>query len=178
MMGVCVINDSTAFSVGFDVCKGLGVVYKFNGYNWTFICGVDGVFTSISMIDDVNGFIAGYDFNGKGRIWKFNGLEYSNAAHPAVESLWDIKIVDAKCSFAVGSNATILRWNGELWTREEIETGYAEKLDEKGILMYVGLAGIPVIAVGFIIFWIKNRKRQSGGQQGLRKKTKIPSGIR
>lgn len=179
IMDVCVINDSTAFSVGFDVCKGLGVVYKFNGCNWNFVCGADGIFASISMIDDLKGFIAGYHSDGKGEIWKFDGLECSYTAHPIVGSLWDIKIVDAKYGFAVGNNATILKWNSESWTREIIDTGSAEKLDEKCILMYVGLASIGVIAVVLIIFCIKKKKEDKveGGKVSP-KKTRNPSGTR
>ncbi|MEM3648694.1 MAG: hypothetical protein QW506_05970 [Thermoproteota archaeon] len=160
MMDVCVINDSMAFSVGFDVCKGLGVVYKFNGYNWSFICGADGVLTSISMIEETKGFITGYESDGKGKIWKFNGLECSNTAHPIVECLWDVKIIDMECGFAVGDNATILKWDGDSWTREIIGEVSAGKNGEECTLTHIILVSISVIAVLFIMFRIKKEKKE------------------
>ncbi|MBO3808283.1 MAG: hypothetical protein FGF50_01625 [Candidatus Brockarchaeota archaeon] len=162
MMDVCAINGSMAFSVGFDVCKGLGVVYKFSGYNWSFICGADGVLTSISMIEETKGFITGYESDGKGKIWKFNGLECSNAVHPIIECLWDVKIIDMECGFAVGNNATILKWDGSSWTREII--GEIPGKMTECTLTHIILVSSPVIAVLFIMFRIKKVKRKVGGK--------------
>ncbi|MBU4446669.1 T9SS type A sorting domain-containing protein [bacterium] len=130
---ICIISDSTAFGAGFDVCAGWSVVYKYNWDNWTFVCGTSGgFFTSISMINETWGFIVGYDSNGNSKIWEFDGVECTTTTHPIVEKLWDVEIIDATCGFAVGDNGTILKWNGESWSKENIGTTNTDSIKPGG----------------------------------------------
>ncbi len=92
--------------------------------------------------------------------WEFNGLECTVTAHPIVESLWDVEIIDAACGFAVGDSATISRWNGESWSKERMDVGSVETPDRDYILLYLGSAIVPVVVAGVITFLTARMKQK------------------